>query len=130
MKKLIIKLLLVILGGSGAVVGIDKLGSASNKFEKPTNTFTSAGLVATQLSALNYNRQYERIINIGTSTAWIWLNTSTDYVVAGQGIPLAPMSTTTPNYDNSTFVIDVNNLYFGPIQTIASDYTRLFMIEK
>lgn len=129
MKKLLIALLLLLLGGGGAV-GIDKLGSASNQFEKPTNTFTSASTTAAQIVALNYNRQFLKIINVGTSTAWIWLNTSTDSVVTGRGIPLYAYATGTPDILNSSYEIDASNLYFGPVQDISENYTRLFIIEK
>ena len=130
MKKLLTALLLLLLGGGGAV-GIDKLGSSyGNQFEKPTNTLTSASTVAVQRVAINYNRQFLYVINTGTSTAYMWLNTSTDGLAVGRGIQLAPMTTTTPNRLNSIYEINQNNLYFGPVQFIASDYTTLLIIEK
>jgi len=107
-----------------------ELKGSANKFEKPTKTYTSASTTAYQIVNLNYNRQYLEIINIGTSTAWIQLGTSTDYLAVGQGIPLLALTTTTPNIENSRYVIDADNLYFGPIQDIATNYTRLYITEK
>ena len=131
MKKLITALLLLLLGGGGAV-GINQLGgfSKGNQFEKLTYLSSSASSTATQRVALNYDRQFLKAVNTGTTTVWFWMNTSTDGVAVGKGIPLTPFVTTTPNSLNSSYEISADNLYFGPLQFIAEAYTTLFIIEK
>ena len=129
MRKLLIALLLLLLGGSGAI-GIDKLGSISdNRFEKATHTTVYGSPTASQVLALNYDRQFTFIQNTGTSTAWIWFNTSTDYVAVTGGIRLDFASSTVTGFTKS-YQIDSDNLYFGPIQAICAGDCRFNIIEK
>ena len=89
-------------------------GATANSHLSVHATSTKGGIVNA-----NGNRKHLVISNIGTSTVYVWFNTSTDLVVVNKGIALYPYATgTTTSTDK--IVIDSDNLYRGPIQAITA----------
>ena len=126
MRKLLIALLLLLLGG-GSAVGIDKLAGTSLKFEAPTISIKYASSTAGQIVEFNYDRQFLRIDNIGTTTVYLRFGTSTDFLTASNGIPVYYASST----NHFTFYeMNPVNLYFGSVQVIAGNDAKLFITEK
>lgn len=143
MNKSIIILLIscVILGAAIGIMLMAKqmqqvefrgfMGSA-NTFSAPQSATTSHGTVWTSTTAYaigkNADRQYLFIAPhpYSTSTVWLWMNTSTDRVATGKGIPLSSLGTSTIPY----FEIDSDNLYIGEVQLISEVDTEVNWFEK
>lgn len=140
MNKTIISVLILAVASLGlSFYALDKakepvkLGmvNASNVFYADNATTTQQGgqwisTAAVQLIPRDDGRQFARlsVAPYSTSTVWVWQATSTDLVVASQGIAIH--ASTTSNY----YQIDSDNLYRGEIQVISDGDTYVSWISQ